>query len=194
MARLGRWQAAAEETTEELVIVRLPELEPMGMELVVLDLEVVSVSVGLLSLDEMPLVLDPVAVILVVPDLEPVLDPVGELSLDELLPLLVFVPVLVLELVSSLVFDLLPDIEEVAALPETVPEVLVDPDFVPMEDLERGVLTVLPVLPGSELLVGLLVNFDADLLTVPLPVSVEDFAAPALLVVGLKAELLTVPF
>lgn len=91
----------------------------------------------------------------VVPDLVLVSLSVELIPLDKLPLDFVFDPVLLLELVSSLVFDLLPVVLEEAELPEAVPEAV--EDLVPTEDL------------GPELL------------PVALSVSVEDLTAPELL-------------
>jgi len=148
------------------------------MELLVLpNLEVVPVSDRLLPIFEC------VEMVLVVPDLELAVELVRLLSLDELLLVFVLAAVLVLELESVLVFDLVSGTEEAVKLFEPDFAVLEDSDSVPVEDVEPDLLVVLSVvwLTTPELVVGSLVNFEPDLLVVLLSVFAEDFAVPELL-------------
>jgi hypothetical protein len=153
-ARLGSLQAAAAE--EE---VKDGEEEDVPL--------LVFVSVVLLVLESA----------MVVPGLVPV--SVSLLSLVELLLVFVSVPVLASKLVSPLVFDLVPEVDEAFEAPASEEELPV-----PVEDLEPDLLAVLLSASAGdftpELLGGSLVGFESELeglgfgVGVPSPLLVFD--------------------
>ena len=157
-ARLGSLQAAAAE--EEV-----KDVEEEDVPLLVF------VSVVLLVLESG----------MVVPGLVPVPVPVSVslLSLVELLLVFVSVPVLASKLMSPLVFDLVPEVDEAFEAPASEEELPV-----PVEDLEPDLLAVLLSASAGdftpELLGGSLVGFESELeglgfgVGVPSPLLVFD--------------------